>query len=126
MRTLKRNKRPVAYATYQGAQELTDGWGNYTGEYSMQYSTPIKTMMNVSGGRGQANISLFGLTDTFAKTVVTEDLETEWNTDMVFWIDKDPDTQPYDYRVVLISRTINQVVIALSQVERTDDGMVSA
>ena len=126
MRVLKRNKRPVAYALYAGAQELTDEWGNYTGEYSMLYSAPVKTLMNVSGGRGQANISLFGLTDTFARTVVTEDLETEWNTDMVFWIEKDPDTEPYDYRVVLVSRTINQVVIALSEVERSDDGVVSA
>lgn len=125
MRTLKRNKRPVAYATYQGVQELVDEWGNYTGEYDVQYSEPVKTFMNVSGGRGQSNIALFGLTDSFSRTVVTEDLETDFNTDMVFWIEKDPDTEPFDYRVVLVSRTINQVVIALAEVDRTADEVVS-
>ena len=126
MRTLNRNKRPVAYASYIGVTELTDESGNFTGEYSVQYSTPVKTRMNVSGGRGQSNISLFGLTDNFARTVVTDDLETDFNTEMVFWIEHDPDTEPFDYRVVLVSRTINQVVIALAEVEKSNDEVVSA
>ena len=116
----------MAYASYLGVQEIVDDDGNYTGEYSVQYSTPIKSLMNVSGGRGQSNISLFGLTDNFARTVVTDDLETNFNTEMVFWIEKDPDTEPFDYRVVLVSRTINQVVIALAEVEKSNDEMVSA
>ena len=126
MRTLKRNKRPVAYAFYAGVQELTDGWGNYTGEYAVSYTDPVKTLMNVSGGRGQADIALFGLTDTFARTVTTEDLETNFNTETVFWIETDPDTEPFDYRVVAISRTINQVVLALAEVEHTVEEVVSA
>ena len=119
MRTLKRNRRPVAYATYAGVQELTDELGNYTGEYDVSYSTPIKTLMNVSGGRGQANIALFGLTDSFSRTATTSDLDTDWNTEMVFWVETDPDTEPFDYRVVAVSRTINQVVLALAEVEHT-------
>ena len=119
MRTLKRNKRPVAYAFYDGATELTDSEGNYTGEYTVSYTTPVKTLMNVSGGRGQADIALFGLTQTFARTATTEDLETKFNTETVFWIETDPDTEPFDYRVVAVSRTINQVVLALAEVEHT-------
>ena len=126
MRTLKRNKRPVAYAFYAGVQELTDEWGNYTGEYDVSYTDPVKTLMNVSGGRGQADISLFGLTETFARTVTTEDLDTEFNTETVFWIETDPDTEPFDYRVVAISRTINQVVLALAEVEHTVEDVYSA
>lgn len=118
MRTVQRDKRPVAYAFYNDAQELTDDEGNLTGEYDVGYSEPVKTYMNVSGGRGQADIALFGLTQTFARTATTEDLTTAWNTDMVFWVESDPDTEPYDYRVVAISRTINQVVLALAEVER--------
>lgn len=119
MRTLKRNKRPVAFAFYAGVQELTDDYGNYTGEYDVSYTEPVKTMMNVSGGRGQADIALFGLAQTFARTATTEDLDTPFSTETVFWIEKDPDTEPFDYRVVAISRTINQVVLALAEVERT-------
>ena len=121
MRTVKRNKRPVAYAFYEGVTELTDADGNLSGEYSVQYTEPVKTLMNVSGGRGQADIALFGLTQTFARTATTEDLITPFNTQTVFWVETDPDTEPFDYRVVAVSRTINQVVLALAEVETDED-----
>lgn len=126
MRTLKRNKRPVAFAFYEGVTELLDDNGNYTGEYTVSYTDPVKTLMNVSGGRGQADIALFGLTQTFARTATTEDLITPFNTETVFWVEKDPDTEPFDYRVVAVSRTINQVVLALAEVERVEEPVVSA
>ena len=122
MRTLKRNKRPVAFAFYAGVQELTDDYGNYTGEYDVSYTEPVKTKMNVSGGRGQADIALFGLTQTFGRTATTEDLDTPFNTETVMWIETDPDKgEPFDYRVVAVSRTINQVVLALSEVEHDEE-----
>lgn len=117
MRTAKRNKRPVAYAFYAGATEILDDNGGHTGEYTVSYTEPVKTLMNVSGGRGQADIALFGLTQTFARTAVTEDLTTPFSTETVFWVETDPDTEPYDYRVSAVARTINQVVLALSEVE---------
>lgn len=120
MRTMQRNKRPVAYAFYQGVTELTDDDGLLTGEYEVSYTNPVKALMNVSGGRGQADIALFGLTQTFARTATTEDLKTPFNTQTVFWVETDPDTEPFDYRVVAVSRTINQVVLALAEVE-TDE-----
>ena len=121
MRTVKRNKRPVAYAFYQGVTELTDDDGLLTGEYQVHYTNPVKTLMNVSGGRGQADIALFGLTQTFGRTATTEDLLTPFNTETVMWIETDPDTEPFDYRVVAVSRTINQVVLALAEVETDED-----
>ena len=121
MRTSQRDKRWVAYASYGGVEELQDSNGNYTGEYGVHYTAPAHTLMNVSGGRGQADISLFGLTDTFSRTATTQDLETDWNTEMVFWVDADPTTEPFDYRVVAVSRTINQVVIALAEVETNEE-----
>jgi len=126
LRTLKRNKRPVSYASYNGVQELTDEYGNYTGEYAVNYTTPVKTLMNVSGGRGQADIALFGFTSDYSRTVVTEDLETDFNKEMVFWIERNPDTEPFDYRVVGVARTINQVVLALVEVENTEEPVTSA
>ena len=122
MRTLKRNKRPVAYSFYNGVTEQMDESGNYTGEYVVSYTTPVKTLMNVSGGRGQADIALFGLTDTFSRTATTEDLDTKFTTQTVFWIETNPDNdEPFDYRVVAVARTINQVVLALAEVEHTEE-----
>lgn len=126
MRTLKRNKRPVAYAFYAGIRDLIDDDGNFTGETEIFYTTPVKTLMNVSGGRGQADIALFGLTSNFSRTAVTEDLETAFSTDTVFWIEADPDTQLHDYRVVAVARTINQVVLALEEVDKTASEVISA
>jgi len=85
------------------------------------YTTPVKTLMNISGGRGQADIALFGLTDTFSRTATTEDLDTKFTNETVFWIETDPDNDPFDYRVVAVARTINQVVLALAEVEHNED-----
>ena len=126
MRTVKRNKRPVAYAFYSGMVELTDENGDYTGEYEVEYTTPVKTLMNVSGGRGQADIALFGLTQNFSRTVTTEDLETPFDTETVFWVECDPDTAPFNYRVAAVARTINQVVLALEEVDVSTEETVSA
>jgi hypothetical protein len=123
LRTVKRNKRPVAYAFYDGVDELSDADGNLTGEYEVSYTKPVKTLMNVSGGRGQADIALFGLTQTFARTATTEDLITPFNTQTVFWIEKDRDTETFAYRAVAVSRTINQVVLALAEVEVSDEDL---
>ena len=117
MRTIQRNKRIIAYARYDGVTEILDDEGNHTGQYEVHYTTPIKTKMNVSGGRGQADIALFGFTSNYSRTLVTDDLETEWDKEMIFWIENDPDTQPHDYRVAGVARTINQVVIAIAEVD---------
>ena len=126
MRTLKRNRRPVAYAFYDGVTEIINSDGEHTGEYEVHYTEPVKKLMNVSGGRGQANIRMFGLENDFSRTIVTDDLTTPFNTETVFWIESDPDTRPHDFRVVAVSRTINQVVIALAEVDNQLEPIVSA
>ena len=121
MRVVRRNRRPVAYAFYSGETDVVNDDGEYTGEHTVTYTQPVKALMNVSGGRGQADIALFGLTDTFSRTATTEDLDTKFDNETVFWIENDPDKDPFDYRVVAVSRTINQVVIALAEVEHDEN-----
>lgn len=119
MRVVRRNRRPVAYAFYQGVTDVVNDDGEYTGEHEISYSEPVKALMNVSGGRGQANINLFGIGSSSMRTIVTEDLETPFSEETVFWVERDPDTEPFDYRVVNISRTVNQVVIAIDEVSKS-------
>ena len=125
MRASLRDKRPVAYAFYSGMTELTDTDNNYTGEYQLSYTTPVRTLMNVSGGRGQADVSLFGLTDTFARTAVTDDLTTEFDTDTIFWFGVTPgnsyDDVPHNYRCTGVARTINGCLIALEELDVTHE-----
>ena len=120
MRTLQRNKRTIWYALYNGVTEVVDEDGNYTGEQEVSYSEPIQVRMNVSGGRGQAEIELFGVDNPFTRTAVTDDLTTPFTTDTIFWFEADPETDPHNYRCTGVSRTINQVVIALAEVDITD------
>ena len=120
MRTLQRNKRTIWYALYNGVTEVVDEDGNYTGEQEVSYSEPIQARMNVSGGRGQAEIELFGVDNPFTRAAVTDDLDTQFNTDTIFWFEADPETDPHNYRCTGVSRTINQVVIALAEVDITD------
>ena len=119
MRTLQRNKRTIWYALYNGVAEVVDEDGNYTGEQEVSYSESIQARMNVSGGRGQAEIELFGVDNPFTRTAVTDDLDTMFNTDTIFWFEADPLTDPHNYRCTGVARTINQVVIALAELDVT-------
>ena len=85
MRTNQRNKRTIYYALYQGVTEITDEMGYYTGEVEITYSEPIKAKMNVSGGRGAADIEMFGIDNPYTRTAVTDDLTTAFDTDTIFW-----------------------------------------
>ena len=125
MRTVQRNKRAIWYALYNGVTEVVDDDGNYTGEQEVSYSEPIQARMNVSGGRGQAEIELFGVDNPFTRTAVTDDLTTPFTTDTIFWFEADPETDPHNYRCTGISRTINQVVIALAELDVQHDDVIS-
>lgn len=98
---------------------MTDGDGNYTGEKQLTYSAPIKARMNVSGGRGQAEIELFGVDNPFTRTAVTDDLDTPFDTDTIFWFQTDPVTEEHNYRCTGVADTINGRTIALAELDVT-------
>lgn len=125
MRTVQRNKREISYALYSGVQDVVDSEGNYTGEQEVSYATPVTTRMNVSGGRGRAEIELFGVENPFTHTVVTDDLTTQFGTDTIWWFEANPATDPHNFRCTGVSRTPNQVVIALAEVEVSKPPVVS-
>lgn len=125
MRTLQRNKRTIYYALYDGVTEVVDSDGNYTGEQEVSYGEVQTAKMNVSGGRGQAEIELFGVDNPFTRSAVTDDLTTPFNTDTIFWFEADPKTDPHNYRCTGISRTINQVVLALAELDINHEEIVS-
>lgn len=129
MRTAQRNKREIWYALYNGVTDVVDDDGNYTGEQTVSYGTPTLARMNMSGGRGQAEIELFGVDNPFTHTAVTDDLTTEFTTDTIWWFGVTPgntaDAVPHNFRCTGISRTINQVVIALQEISISHEPIVS-
>lgn len=130
MRTNQRNKRTIYYALYMGVSDLTDTEGYLTGEQETRYGEITQARMNVSGGRGKAEIELFGTDNPFTRTAVTDDLETPFDTNTIWWFDTDPLTEEHNYRCTGVARTPNQVVIALAEVDRSvaavHSGVVSA
>ena len=126
MRTTQRDKRTIWYALYNGIVDLTDEEGNLTGEQGVSYEAPVQTRMNVSGGRGQAGIEMFGVDNPFTRTAVTDDLTTPFTTDTVFWFEANPLEEEHNYRCTGVARTNNQVVLALAEIDRTRDPIVSA
>ena len=119
MRTCQRNKRTIYYALYTGVSDLSDSEGYLTGEQAATYGDITKTRMNISGGKGRAEIELFGTDNPFTKTAVTDDLETPFDTNTIWWFDTDPVTEEHNYRCTGVARTPNQVVIALAEVDRS-------
>lgn len=126
MRTLKRNQRPVYYALYSGVQELTDEYGNYTGEYAPSYSTPTMKRMNVSSEKGTADVAQFGIDTPYSKTIVTDDMDCPIKEDSVLWIDKTPQDGEYNYVVVCVAKSINSITYAVREVDvRADQSQSS-
>lgn len=122
MRTTHRDKRTIWYALYQGLTDVVDSDGNYTGEKTVSYATPIKAKMNVSGGRGQAAIEEFGIDNPFTRTAVTDDLSTPFDTDTIFWFgisptDEQGNAVPHNYQCVGVVRTINGLTLALKELD---------
>ena len=126
MRCNQRNKRTIYYALYVGVSDLTDTEGYLTGEQATTYGKITKARMNISGGRGKSEIELFGTDNPFTRTAVTDDLETPFDTNTIFWFDTDPLTEEHNYRCTGVARTINQVVIALAEIDRSPVEVVSA
>ena len=126
MRTTQRDKRTIWYALYQGLTDVVDSDGNYTGEQDVSYTTPVKTRMNISGGRGQAAIEQFGIDNPFTRTAVTDDLTTQFDTDTIFWFGVEPEDESHNpiahnYQCVGVSRTVNGVTLALKELDITHE-----
>ena len=124
MRCMTRNKTPFYYASYIDEIEITDEFGNGTGEYDITYSNPIKVSGNVSAAQGEIQNRQFGESESYDKVIVLDDRNTPIDEYAILWVDTLPhlnedgstDT-PHDYIVRKIARSLNGVSIAISKVD---------
>lgn len=122
MRCVMRNKTSFYYALYTGQTEIIDDYGNVTGEYSVQYSNPIKILGNVSAAQGETQSRQFGESETYDKVIVLDDPNTPIDEYSILWVDTRPElvdgvtTTPHDYIVKKVARSLNSVSIAISKV----------
>ena len=126
MRNLLLNKTKHYVLNYKGEEMVKDDDGNYTGEVAIAYTKPIMFMGHISGARGSSQVEMFGTDVAYDKTIIITTKEfnrLKITENSVFFIDKkvsyDNDHIPlYDYRVMRIAETINEVAIALEKVSK--------
>ena len=124
MRGMVRNKSKFYYASYIGETEITDEYGNLTGEYNLAYKNPIKMFGNVSAAQGEIQNRQFGESESYDKVIVLDDKNAPINEYSILWVDTLPhlnedgstDT-PHDYVVKKVARSLNGVSVAISKVD---------
>lgn len=124
MRTLNRNKTKFYYATYVSSTEIKDEYDNPTGDYKITYSKPVPMMANVSAARGTSDIDMFGISVSYDKAIVTDDLACSISESSILWVDTIPtlgddgDTStPHDYIVKRVAKSLNSIAYAISKVD---------
>lgn len=118
MRTLHRNKQEFYYSNYLGRTELTDEWGNATGEYRITYSEPRLAYGNISASRGASDADQFGVSVNYNKTIVPEE-DLGLTETSILWIGEVPENAdtPHNYEIAEIAKSINEISYAIRKVD---------
>lgn len=114
MRTLNKNKTPFAYALWLREDVTFDEYGNENGVEQV-YDAPVMTSGNISSAAGMATSQPFGINIEYDKIIVVDDLPVDEHS--VMWVDNLDTTQPYDYVVKKVAKSLNHVSIAISKVK---------
>ena len=125
MRNQLRNETKHFVLNYKGEEKVKDSDNNYTGEIAIIYTKPIMFMGHISSAKGSSQVEMFGTDVAYDKVLVITKSKCERlkiNENSVFFIDKKPSydgtTPLYDYRVLRIAKSINEVAIALEKVAK--------
>lgn len=126
MRCMTRNKTTFYYASYIEETEITDEYGNSTGEYNLAYSKPIKVSGNISAAQGEMLNRQFGESERYDKVIVLDDINTPIDEYAILWVDTPPQLNddgstdtPHDYEVTRKAVSLNTVSLAIRKVKVT-------
>lgn len=124
MKCSQRNKQTLYYALYQGKTEIIDEYGNVTGQFSNNYSSPQSVKMNISPARGTSDVEQFGINANYSKTMVTDDMNCPIDENSILWIDRMPTSShgsvlsdnPHNYVVTQVAKSLNSITYAIKEV----------
>jgi len=134
MKCMERNKTKFFYSLYEGRTEITDEYGNATGQFEIVRGNPIEYMGNISAAKGETQTRQFGESETYDKVLVMDNEAPPIDEYTVLWIDTVPQLDetgalevddsgevitPYDYIVKKVAKSINSVALAISKVSVT-------
>lgn len=123
MRNLLINTTPVWYALLESKTELTDEYGNKTGQYELHYSNPVRTLMNIRWNTGEVQLEGYGIDDGGRRKIVTDDMSCPITVDSILWIGRTPDSDGEDGAVkhnyvctASVEKSLNQIAYIVQEV----------
>lgn len=116
MHTLARNKKTIYYATLTGKTELTDEYGNRTGQYQLTYSEPQAAAMNIRWDDGAVRLEGYGLNSSARRRMVTDDMNCPIDIGTILWIGVET-SGPHNYVVASApEKSLNHIVYIVEEV----------
>ena len=125
MNCLARNKTTIYYATVSEKTELTDEYGNKTGQYELTYSAPVEWAANIRWDSGAVQLDGFGLNQSGTRRIVTCDVNVPITDSTILWIGITPTVNEqtgvvspkHNYVVAgAPERSLNQLAILVQEV----------
>lgn len=120
MMCLEQNKQTFYYALYKDVEDAVDASGYKTGGKVKSYYDPVAMDANISAARGDSSVEQFGVNENYNRTIVTDEMDCPITTTTKLWIGI-PVTEPYNYRVVRVARSLNSITYAISEVTVSGD-----
>ena len=131
MKCMNRNKTSFFYALYESKEPILDEYGNFSGEYEIKRSRPMKWQANISAAKGETQSRQFGESESYDKVIVMDNNAPPIDEYSVLWVDSVPKLNedgelaidaegkiitPYDYVVKKVAKSLNVVSLAISKV----------
>lgn len=137
MRSLKKNKQRLYYATY--SEQITIYQRDENGEIVYDeidgeqfpriiaekagYNSPVSFYVNISAAKGSSESEVFGVSLDYTKTIATTDMTLPISETSLIWFETEPiikedgtvDESTADYAVVAVARSLNNVVYAIKK-----------
>ena len=128
MVSMEINKTTIWYSNLIGTEDVTDENGLMTGSPKPTYSAPkpLRVALSESIGlnnltaQGVADLKPYGIFTNYTHRMITEDMDCPLNEESIIWHGTDPgddpDSIPYNFRVVRVSKTRNYKMYYLREV----------
>lgn len=122
MRSLIKNKQQIHYALYLSKTPKRDSNNLLTGEYKINYGNVKALDINISPGKGESDLELFGTNVSYDHILTTNDMNCEINENTIVWYDtpvydNQSNLLPHNYIVVKRAKGLNSITYALKGVD---------
>lgn len=117
MRDLQRNLFDVCYRPFLGLEERRDAAGFLTGEFTPQYGEMAQIRASLSAARGAAEQEMFGLLESYDRTMSCADPRCPITESSILWLDGADTNGPHNYVVAKRAVWRNSAAYALRKVK---------